>query len=79
MQPTKPYPSKTVRVMARWIGVAAALLVAAIILLRFIDTLHVSIQRGQDLRAGVYTSATTDHNADIRLADASAPQRPNIR
>jgi hypothetical protein len=74
-----PNSSATLRAIGPWIGATAALLVAAILLLRFIDTLHVSIQRGQDLRAGIHTSATDDRNADIRLADVGTRKQLTVR
>lgn len=37
--------------IAPWIGATAALLVALVLLVQFIDTLHLSIARGEALRA----------------------------
>jgi hypothetical protein len=74
-----PNLSETWRAVTPWIGATMALLIATVILSNFIDTLHVSIQRGQDLRAGIYTSATDDRNADIRLADVGTRKQLTVR
>ena len=75
MHKTNPSLPAGLRKVAPWIGATIALLVAAVILSRFIDTLQVSIQRGQDLRAGVHATATTDSNTELHMADA-ATTRP---
>ncbi len=67
------------RAIAPWIGATVALLIAVVILSRFIDTLHVSIQHGQDLRAGIHATATTDSNTDVHMADAGARQPATAR
>lgn|GEM_PF-2405206 len=79
MRKTNPDPSETLRAVAPWIGATMALLIAVVILSNFIDTLHVSIQRGQDLRAGVHASATADRNTDVHMADAGTRQQPTAR
>ncbi|MCZ4316987.1 hypothetical protein O4H66_26595 [Comamonadaceae bacterium G21597-S1] len=50
MPTTRPYWPQAMRTIAPWISATMAVLAAAVLLSQFIDTLHLSIERGQALR-----------------------------
>jgi hypothetical protein len=68
MSPSKPHLSDAVHTIAPWIAATAACLLAAILLSQFIDTLHLSMQRGEALRAAMATQGTACPADSIRLA-----------
>jgi hypothetical protein len=61
------------RTIAPWISASVAALTAAVLLSQFIDTLHVSIQRGEALRAAQAAPAHAQPPSDaIRMADTGS-------
>jgi hypothetical protein len=64
----------SLRSIAPWIGATAALLVALVLMVQFIDTLHLSIARGEALRATLAATATATPSDAIQFAGTG--QRP---
>lgn len=58
----------SLRTIAPWLLATAAVLAAFVILSMFIDTLHLSMQRGDALRATLATQGTTTLGSDTRAA-----------
>ncbi|MCB2002937.1 MAG: hypothetical protein R3E92_19515 [Burkholderiaceae bacterium] len=72
MPTTRPYWPQALRTIAPWISATIAVLAAAVLLSQFIDTLHLSIERGQALRkAQAAPAAVEAPAAAVRLAGAS--------
>lgn len=70
--PTNRSPSQPpLLAIAPWIGATAALLVALVLLVQFIDTLHLSIARGEALRAAQSAPAMATPTVAIQLAGTS--------
>lgn len=61
---------ETLRSIAPWVVATVACLLAAIILTHFIATLHLSMARGEQLRATLAASETTTAAAGARKPDA---------
>ena len=68
MSAPRPFLPDALHGIAPWIAATAALLMAVVILSQFIDTLHLSIQRGQELRSSQYEP--------LSLIHISEPTRP---
>lgn len=62
----------SMRTIAPWLLATAATLAAFVILSMFIDTLHMSMQRGVTLRAALAAADMTVPGPDIRLAATGA-------
>ncbi len=70
MSAPRPFLPDALHGIAPWIAATAALLMAVVILSQFIDTLHLSIQRGQELRSSQYEPSTRDLNVVAHMADS---------
>ncbi len=65
------FRSDTALALAPWILAAVACVLAFVLLAKFIDTLHMQMQRGQALRAGQSTTAVAQIGAQEHIAAAS--------
>lgn len=71
-------PPPTRQPVAVWIGLVLALLAAAVLLSNFVDALHVSMARGEAMRAAHQAAAPTDLGAGKQvLAVLTPPLSPN--
>ena len=70
MSATTPQLPQAIRVIAPWISATAALLMAVVILSQFIDTLHVSIRRGEALRSSIQAHNSPAPHVSTYLADS---------
>ncbi len=76
MLDNSPHWPSFLHTIAPWIGATAALLIAVVLLARFVDVLHLSIARGEALRATLAAQSTDVAPRTIRLADTGTqPQR----
>ncbi len=79
MSAPKPYLPDALQSIAPWIAATAALLVAIMILSQFIDTLHVSIRRGEALRSTFQAQNIRAAPAVIHLADSGTRSQAGNR
>lgn len=68
--------SEALRTILPWITAGAAFLIAAVILSSFIDTLQLSIQRGDALREALAQQQTTRGMATTQMVDAGTYRQP---
>ena len=79
MSAPRPYLPDALQSIAPWIAATAALLVAIVILSQFIDTLHVSIQRGEALRSTFQAQNIRAAPALMHLADSATRSQTGSR
>lgn len=72
MPTTRARIPEALHTIVPWILSAAACLIALVILSSFIDTLHLSIRRGETLREVLAQQDATRSNATTQMADAHA-------
>ena len=58
-----------------WFGLAVAILAAVVLLSNFVDALHVSIARGEAMRAAHRTVPATDFDADKQVLAVLSPSQ----
>ena len=73
MSAPRPYLPDALLSIAPWIAATAALLIAVVTLSQFIDTLHVSIRRGEALRSTFQVQSSHPPDAVVYLADSGKP------
>ncbi len=74
MPQTRPSWPQALRTIAPWISATVAVLAAAVLLSQFIDTLHLSIERGEALRRAQAAPATIEAPATaVRVAGTGNP------
>lgn len=76
MPTTRDRLPEALQTILPWIAAGAACLIAFVILSNFIDTLQLSIQRGEALRESLALQETTRSNVTTQLADSRAGQPP---
>ena len=79
MPATRPFLPDALHGIAPWIAATAALVIAVIMLSQFIDTLHVSIQRGEALRSAQYQPDTRAADAVTHMADSGERSQSGSR
>ena len=70
MSAPRPFLPDALHGIAPWIAATAALLMAVVILSQFIDTLHVSIRRGEALRSSIQAHNSPAPHVSTYLADS---------
>ncbi len=75
MPTTRDRVPEALHTIVPWILSAAACLIASVILSSFIDTLHLSIRRGESLRETLAQQDSTRSNATTQMADAHSGQQ----
>ena len=79
MSAPTPYLPDALQSNAPWIAATAAILMAVVILSQFIDTLHVSIRRGEAFRSIIQAQNIGAPNVVMVLADSGKPSQPDDR
>lgn len=74
MPTTRDHLPDALKTILPWIIAGIACLIASVLLASFIDTLQLSMRRGEAMREALALQETARSNATTQLADARATQ-----